>query len=358
MDEKTSLKEFLKSIISLPGISGYETAVSSAIAAKWKPLTDEIIVSPVGNLYGIKKGFLSKNRKPSKRIMMAVHMDGIGMVIERIEKDVLYFAPIGGFDPRILPGQEVIIHSRSGDIRGIIVQLAPHLLSEPFTGKPVPLNQLVIDTGLNAEELKETVQAGDTVSYANLPFEMPSDCIAGHSLDNRASVAAVTQCLTELQRFNHAWDVYAVGTTQEETVFLSRTTVSDVKPDIAIAIDVTFAKGPGVDNYKGKPLESGPSIEFGANIHPVLFNQLKQLCEQLDIPYTLDPLPQMSGTDAHPIQTASGGVATCLLSIPLRYMHTPVEMISIKDVMRVGHLMAEYIARLDENSLDSIKWED
>ncbi len=108
--------------------------------------------------------------------MMAVHMDGIGMVIEKISGEVLYFAPIGGFDPRILPGQFVIVHSQSGEIPGVVVQLAPNLLSEPFTGKPVPLDQLVIDTGLDSETVQEKIRVGDIVSYATLPQDLPVDC--------------------------------------------------------------------------------------------------------------------------------------------------------------------------------------
>lgn len=359
MEEKTKIKEFLCEIISLPGISGYETPVTNAIAKAWEPFVDEVKVSKIGNLYGIKRGSPSKDGKPNKRLMLAVHMDGIGMVIAKISGELLYFAPIGGFDPRILPGQFVNIHSQKGDFPGIIVQLAPNLLSESYEGKPVPLDQLVIDTGLEEKMVKETFRVGDIISYANLPQELPTDCIAGHSLDNRASVAAVTQCLTELQHMRHSWDVFAVGTTQEETAFLGgATSPFDILPDLAIVIDVTFAKGPGADGWRTVALESGVSIGYGANLHPMLFAEIKQLCEQLDIPYTLSPQPLMSGTDADPIQITGAGVPTILLSIPLRYMHTPVEIISIKDVMRTGHLMAEFIARLSPDFTEKIVWED
>ncbi len=359
MDEKEKIKDFLKRIISLPGISGYESAVSDVIAEEWQPLTDEVIVTPVGNLYGVKKGSDTKNNRPGKRVMMAVHMDAIGMTVAEIRGEMLYFAPIGGFDPRILPGQAVTVHAAGEDLPGIIVQLAPHLLSESFHGKPVPLDQLVIDTGLDSETVSEKIRVGDIISYANLPQDLPSDCIAGHSLDNRASVAAVTQCLRELQRFNHAWDVYAVGTVQEETNFFGGSTSPvDIKPDLAIAIDVTFASGPGASGWQTAPLESGVALGFGANLHPALFEEMKRLCEQLDIPFTLSPQPLMSGTDADPIQITQAGVPTILLSIPLRYMHTPVEIIALKDVMRTGHLLAEFIARLESDFTEKIIWED
>jgi putative aminopeptidase FrvX len=358
MDDNSKITDFLKELISLPGISGYETPVAKAIAAHWKDLTDEIQITNVGNLYGIKKGSASKNGEKPHKIILAAHMDGIGMVIDRFRGEMLHFAPIGGFDPRILPGQQVLIHSGKETIPGVIVQLAPHLLSNPYKDKPVPLHELVIDTGLEEEELRQRVQVGDIVSYANLPVELPTDCIAGHSLDNRASVAAVTQTLIELQRFTHHWDVVAVGTTQEETTFLSHTVVHDLRPDLAIAIDVTFAKGPGVDGWRGKPLSSGPSIGYGANFHPKLVKELQSLSDNLGIATTKDYLPSRSGTDAEPIQNACGGVPTALISIPLRYMHTPVEVISMKDILQTGHLMAEFIARLDQNFMNKIVWED
>ncbi len=281
MEEKDYIASFLKEIIGLPGISGYETPVSNAIARHWQPLTDEIQRTGVGNLYGIRHGKGHRNGKKPRKVIMAAHMDGIGMIVERFSGEMLYFAPVGGFDPRILPGQQVTIHGANGDLPGIIVQLAPHLLSKPYDDKPLPLDELVIDTGLDEEALRAAVRVGDTISYATVPTDMPTDCISGHSLDNRASVAAITQCLKELERFEHEWDVYAVGTTQEETTFLSHTVVEDIQPDIAIVIDVTFAEGPGADGWRTKPLASGPSIGFGANLHPVLYRSLTQLCDKL-----------------------------------------------------------------------------
>lgn len=358
MEEKFNLKETLKKTISEAGVSGHEKPARDAIRDIWAPYVDRFEFSPLGNLYGIKEGERKNPDAPKRKIALAVHMDGIGMVVERISGEMLYFAPIGGFDPRILPGQEVIVHSAGGPIPGVIAQLASHLTSKPFIDRPVPLSDLVIDTGLGAAGVREKIQPGDVVSYANLPVEMGKDHVAGHSLDNRASVAAVTHCLRELRRMRHEFDVIAVGTVQEEVAYYSDTLINDLRPDIAIAIDVTFASGPGADDYRTRPLGSGPSIGFGANIHPALAKRLCDLCEEIDMPFTKDPLPNMSGTDAVAIQTAVGGVMTGVVSIPLRYMHTPVEVITMKDVRRAGRLMAEFISRLSEELFSSLKWED
>lgn len=358
MENKLNLKETLKRTISESGISGHETPVRDVIREIWAPYVHRFEVSPLGNLYGVREGERKDPDAPRRKIALAVHMDGIGMVVERISGEMLYFAPVGGFDPRILPGQEVIVHSNSGPIPGVIVQLASHLTSKPFINQPVPLADLVIDTGLGVEGVRAKIQIGDAVSYANEPVEMGKEHVAGHSLDNRASVAAVTYCLEELTRRRHEFDVVAVGTIQEEVAFYSDTLVNDLRPDVAIVIDVTFASGPGVDDYRTRALASGPAIGFGANIHPALPKQLCKLAEEIDMPFTKDPLPNMSGTDAVALQTACGGAITGVVSIPLRYMHTPVEVITMKDVRRVGRLMAEFISRLNEDSFAELNWED
>lgn len=352
------LQDTLLQYISQSGVSGHEEPIRSVVRDSWAPLTDRFEVSPLGNLYGIKQGEAKSTDTPRRRIALAVHMDGIGLVIERIVGEQLYFAGIGGFDPRILPGQEVIIHAESGPVPGVIVQLAPHLLSEPYTDEPVPMKDLVIDTGLGVNGVRERIRPGDVVSYGNLPFTMGSDCVAGHSLDNRASVAAVTHCLTELQRLRHEFDVIAVGTVQEEVAHYAGTVIADMKPDIAIVIDVTFASGPGADDHRTHALGSGPSIGIGANIHPKLAERLVELAKEIDLPYTIDPLPNMSGTDAVSIQNALDGVLTAVVSIPLRYMHTPVEVITMKDIARTGRLLAEFISRLNEEEFLTLKWED
>lgn len=349
------VKEILKKLISLPGISGHEGIVTDAVRDAWRPYADEVKISKIGNVYARKKGCGTQNRK----VLIAVHMDGIGMIVHQIRGQFVSFAPIGGFDPRILPGQFVTIHTQEGDIPGLIAAPADTQTKAHDPKKPVPMNELLIDTGLDAETVRSKIQVGDTISYANLPAELPDECIAGHSLDNRASVAALTVCLQELQQLRHQWDVYAVGTVQEETSFLGGATAPyDIRPDVCIAVDVTFAKGPGSTDWRTVPLESGASLGFGMNIHPKLYEICKEICEDRHFPYTSNMLPGMSGTDGDPMQISTGGYPTMVISIPLRYMHTPVEVISMKDVTTVGRLLAALIAFMDDSFMDKLKWEE
>ena len=358
MNEIPKIKEVLTTLCSLPGVSGYETPISDALKDIWGGLTDEVKVSPLGNLYALKKA-VDPMPEQGRKVLFAVHMDAIGMIATEIVGEFIRFEEVGGFDPRILPGQFVTVHGKKGPVKGLIVMPGRNLTKTDHGSEPIPLPELLIDTGYDAETLKTLVRPGDIISYANEPVFMQGDTISAHTLDNRASIAAVTACLQELQTIRHKWDVYAVGTVQEEeTMAGGRTAPFDIRPDIAVAIDVTFAKGPGSKEWNTRPLESGAALGFGMNMHPKLFEMFRDLCEEENIPYTIELSPRMSGTDAYAMQVAAQGFPTTVISIPLRYMHTANEVISMKDVAAVGKLLAAFVRSLDENTMDRLAWED
>ncbi len=350
------LKEFLKKMISLPGLSAYEGPVRDVIAQAWKPLVHDLAISPLGSLHGIKRG---SGVEPRPRILLAAHMDAIGMMVTRITPDgFLYFTRIGGVDPRILPAQPVTVHGKR-DLPGVIGQPPDKLLPPSLKGKPVGMQYLLVDTGLTADEVHQLVRVGDLISFATQPLDLPDDLVAGHTMDNRASVAALTACMEELQQINHTWDVYAVATVQEEeTLAGGFTSPFDILPDLAVAIDVTFAKGPGVHDFRGRSLGKGVALGWGPNTHPVIFERFKDLAERLDLPYEVEVYPRYSGTDAMGIQIVAQGIPTMVLSIPLRYMHTPVEVISMKDIQRAGRLLAQFIAGLDADFIANLRWDE
>ena len=351
------IKDFLKSLLSLPGLSGYEDPVRAVIRDAWEPLVDELSVSRIGSLHGLRKGF---GDEPRPRILLSAHMDAIGMIVTGIEDGLLRFTEIGGVDARILPGQPVTVHGRR-ELPGYVVQPPGWLLPEDqATNKAVEMKYLFVDTGLRAAEVNELVRVGDLVSFAQPPIELTGDLLAGHSLDNRASVAAVTACLQELQHIRHIWDVWAVASVQEEeTLGGAYTSPFAIRPDLAVAIDVTFARGPGSPaNYSTFPLGKGVTLGWGPNIHPALYEAFKKLAEKLDMPYHDDLMPRMSGTDAMGIQVVAEGIPTMVLSMPIRYMHTPVEVVSLKDIARTGHLMAQFIAELPADYMQTLRWDD
>jgi len=352
----TDILPFLKSIISVSGVSGHEAPVANLIAEKWRPLVDEVTTSRVGSLHGLKKGF---GKSPRPAVMIATHMDAIGMMVSKITDGFLHITKVGGIDVRVLPGAQVTVHANSGEeLPGVIVMPSAKLLPEAAGKEVLEIEYLLVDTGLMPREVEKKVRVGDLVSFANEPLELAGDVISGHTLDNRASVAALTVCLEELQSKRHLWDVWAVATVQEETSYLGAyTSAFDIHPQIAIAVDGTFAKGPGASGWQTYPMGKGVGLCMGPNMHPFLHTKLTELATKLEIPWFLDVTTSHSGTDAYPMQVTAEGIPTALVEFPLRYMHTPVEMVSVKDIQRAGRLLAEFIASLEADFVDTIVWE-
>jgi len=351
----TNLTQFLTELISAPGLSGYEKPVSDLIERAWQPLTDEIHHSRLGSLHALKRG---GGPEPRPSLLFATHMDAIGLMVTGISEEFLHVTEIGGLDPRVLPGQIVTVHGRE-DLPGVIVQPPAHLLPSGHHSGPIPLEHLLVDTGQTSRDLSRKVRVGDLISFAQPPIQMDGELLAGHSLDNRASVAALTSCLEVLQNRSTLWDVWAVATTQEEeTMGGASTSAFQIRPSLAVAIDVTFGASPGSPNHLTFPMGKGPVLGWGPNIHPGLHKAFKELADRLEIPYKIEIMPRHSGTDAYGLQVVAEGVPTMVLSIPLRYMHTPVEMISMKDINRAGRLLAEFAAGLEIDFMEKLVWDD
>ena len=346
--------ELLKELISISGLSGFETPAAQLIEKKWRPLTDELERSPLGSLHGLKRGTGN-----GKSILIATHMDAIGMIVKKVDGEFLRISNLGGIDIRVLPGQEVIVHTERGELPGVVIQPPAHLLPDGEADGAIALKHLLVDLGLSEREVARKVKVGDTISFATEPSELSGGLVAGHSLDNRASVAALTLCLEALQSRQHLWDVWAVASVQEEVGHVGAyTSAFKIRPDLAIAVDVTFAKGPGANGWEAFELGSGPTLGWGAVNHPALFDQFKELAKKLEIPFGVEILPGRSGTDGDDLQIVAEGIPTIVISIPIRYMHTSVEVIAVKDVQRAARLLAEFIAMLDDDFLDKIVWED
>jgi len=349
---------FLKSLLSAPGLSAYETPVTRLIEEKWRPLVTQTRLSRIGSLEALKAG---TTPTPRPALMVATHMDAIGLMVTALTGEFLHVTQIGGIDARILPSTPILVHaSRSGEeLPGVVVMPPARALPPSTADGVISLNDLLVDVGLSAAHLAEKVQIGDRVSFATQPVELAGAVISGHTLDNRASVAVLTVALEELQTKQHAWDVWAVATVQEEvTLGGAFTSAFGIRPQIAIAVDVTFAKGPGASDWQTFPLAKGPTLAMGPNMHPFIHKKLKEIADQLEIPTQLEMSPRHSGTDAYAMQVAAEGIPTMVIGIPLRYMHTPVEMVAIKDIQRAGRLIAEFAAALEPDFVEKIVWED
>ncbi len=345
--------ELLKAFTEAPGPSGRETVVRDAIAARWTPPADEIRVDAMGSLIALQRG---SGPEPRPAVMAAAHMDEIGLIVTGIEGDFLRAHSLGGIDRRVLLGLDVLVHGQRV-LPGIIGSRPPHVLTAAAREKIVAWEEVYVDTGLPGDELASLVGVGDHITFDRELLALKNDRVAGKALDNRASVVAVTLALQALRARNHAWDFYTVATVQEEVgVKGAITSAYGLAPEIAIALDVTFAAQYDDENPGTFALGKGPTVASGPNFHPQVVERLQPAAKAEEIPYQPEPVSGSSGTDAWGIQVAREGIPTGLIEIPLRYMHQPVETAALPDIERAGRLLASFIARLEADFHP--RWED
>ncbi len=344
----------LRRLSEASGVSGYEHQVREIVQDEFARHADEVRTDTLGSVIALKRGTAPE---PRPAILLATHMDEIGLVVSELEEGFLHFQQVGGYDDRVLLGQEVLVHGRR-DLPGIIGSRPPHVLPTEQRDKPIPYDKLLIDVGLPVAEVAEQVRVGDLITMNRQLVELQGDLVSGKAFDNRVSVVAAAICLEELSRACHQWDVYIVATSQEEVGLKGAiTSTFHLQPDLGIAIDVTWAKQPGTQDEYTYDLGKGPAIGCGPNFHPRLQEALISAAKSLEMSHHLDPITRPAGTDAAAIQVTREGIPTGLISIPLRSMHTPVETVSVKDIERAGRLLAHFIAHLDQDFLGTLSWD-
>lgn len=336
------LDVILEKLTQAVGI-GYAGDVSALIQ---RLLKDEKIPANIE-----KDGSVSAHLKGSGKgaIMLACHVDEIGFMVNRIDDaGRIFFSEIGGTDLRILPGQEVIILGRERR-NGYVAVKPPHLIGKE-EGEQVPRkDNLFIDVGLAPAAVKKDIRLGDCICLAGRYGKISDDLRTAKALDNRASVACGILILKELAKAAHALDLHFVATSQEEYTGLgARIHAYRLPLDYAIVVDVTHAEHPDLKEYDYFPLNQGPAIVRGATVPARLSELLIDTAKSLEIPYQIEPVPSATATDADDIAFTREGIPTCIVNIPLRYMHTPVEIVSLKDIERAARLITLFIKKLGE----------
>lgn len=338
---------FLKKMVESTGVSGHEGPISKVIKEYFEPLCDEVKQDKLGNLVAYKKG---NRRAPNPfKIMIAAHMDEIGLMVKEIDdRGFIRFTSIGGVDQRTILAQEVIIHGKQ-DVYGVIGAKPPHLSGQDDRSKAVKMEDMVIDVGLNKDQVEEIIQIGDVITLKREYIDLSSNIGAAKAMDDRAGVAVMYECLKELERLSFSSEIYFVSTVQEE-VGTRGAIVStySIEPDIGIAVDVGFGHTPELSKEDSLDMGKGPGIALGGNIHPALYKKFVEVAREYSIDYQTEVAPGPTGTDAWAMQVSQGGVATAVISIPLRYMHTSVETLDYNDVKKSGRLLAYFIAELDK----------
>lgn len=348
------IKELLKELTEAPGISGYEMDAGQIAMKHLKQYSDEVEIDKLGSVIALKRGDQTGEKRHS--IMLAAHLDEIGLMVTKIEDGgFLRITSVGGIDVTILPGQAVTVLGKEA-IKGVIGAKPPHLQEPGESGRIIQMEDLYIDTGRKKEELEDIVNVGTLVRIESEFTELSNGCVSSMAMDDRAGVAVLVETLRRLKERKHDWDVYAIATSQEEVSGLgARTTAFRLQPDIAIAIDVTFGDGPGISERKAYPLGKGPAIGLGPNFHPKITQRFRDLAGEYEIPHQIEADPYPGGTDAYSLQVSRAGIPTGLISIPLRNMHSTVETLKLDDIKRCAELLNIFIARLDSKFQEELK---
>ncbi len=337
------MKELIKTLSNMRGISGYEYRINENIKDMLKSYCDDAKIDNLGNIIAVKKC----GKENAKKVLIEAHIDEIGLMVSDIDENgFISIVNVGGIDPRILPSAEVIIHGKR-DIKGVIGAKPPHLLADGEADKSSKMKDMAIDTGLSIDEIKSLVSIGDSITLAVECTELLGDQLTGKSLDDRACAASVITVLKNLQKVNLSVDVYAVFAAKEEVGgFGAMTATYNINPDIAIAIDVCHGITP--DNSKDAyEIGDGCVITVGPNIHPKISDRLISTAKEYNIKNQIEVEGGNTGTDAWVMQVVGEGIPTGLLSVPLKYMHTTVETISVSDCKAVSDLLTFFLQNLD-----------
>lgn len=345
-------RKFLRELTALPGLPGHEREAGEAIARWLRPFSDEVsvdkfgnVVGRVGRVSGCGCGMCGGGAGP--KIMVSAHMDEIGLVVSYIEEDgALRLARSGGVDPRILPAAEVIVHTRGGQLPGVVGAKAPHLLTAEERKKAIELDAVFVDIGYPADEVKRRVRVGDRVTLVGPLTELANGRLAAKTMDDRAGVCCMLVAMEQLQKMRVNAEVHFVASCQEEVgCFGARTAAYAIAPDVGIAIDVTHGAGPGTGPFEAFELDK-VAIGAGPSLSKPLLKLLREVAGKHHIDTALDISDGSTWTDADAIIIEAGGVPCALVSIPLKYMHTTVETLSEAAIEEAGRLIALFIAEL------------
>ena len=341
-------QEFLKAMLNTPSPSGYEMGIQDLARARMKTCCDTVRTDLHGNVIGVI------NPKAPFRVMLAGHCDEIGFIVTLIDaRGYLWVAPIGGWDPQIPQGQRVLIRTAKGVVPGVIGKVPIHLQKPEDRKQVTPLTDLWVDIGAkDKKDAEKRVSIGDPMVMAQDVVELPNGRLAGRAFDDRAGAFVVLEAARRLAALSPQAEIHAVGTVQEEIGSRGAiTSTFGIDPDVGMAVDVTFATDhpmmDGPEKREGKvELGGGPVLSRGANVNPVLFEHLVKAARKRKIPVQVVADGRATPTDADPIQISRAGVAAALISVPLRYMHTPSEVVSLDDLDRTIELIAHAVAAM------------
>ena len=335
----------MEELCGLYGPSGFEESAGDTAKRLLAPFVDEVNIDVMGNVIGVKR--CGKENAP--KLLFDAHIDEIGFIVTGYEEGFLRFASLGGIDARMLPACCVRLMTEP-PVFGVIDTMPPHVLKEGETDETIKIDDLFIDVGMTQEEAEKKIPLGTPGVYARSARRLGDDLICSKTLDDRSCFACLVRAAELLKDEDLNADVYYMGSTQEEVGSRgAKTGAFAVDPDYAVIVDVGFASTPDCSTWETKKLGSGCVIGRGPNMNRQFTDRIVKAAEEKGIPYQIGVEPYgHSGTNAEVIQVTREGVATALFSLPLRYMHTPVEVVSLTDAENTAKLLAAAAAVIPE----------
>lgn len=339
-----SSRTFLTNLLQTPSPSGFERPIQDLVRGWAKPLADEVRTDRHGNVIA------AINPSGQPRIMLAGHCDQIALMVQLIDENgFLYVQPIGGWDMQILLGQNLTVWTREGPVAGVVSRKAPHLMTNEERKKVPDFHDVWVDIGAkDRKDAESLVSPGDAVTFDLVCRDMRNNFVTSPGLDDKVGVWTVMEALRLLRGRPLKAAVFSVSTVQEEIGLRGATTSAyGIHPALGIAVDVCHAADTPSNDKKQlgeTKLGNGPVVFRGPNINPHVFSRLQQLAADKSIPVQVRGAPRATGTDANAIQLNREGVATGLIGIPNRYMHSPVEVVSLDDLDHAAKLLAEFCA--------------
>ncbi len=337
-------EQTLSRLCTLSGPSGFEEPVARAAAELLRPLVDEVYTTRLGSVVGVRRC----GRENAQKLLLDAHLDEIGLIVTGHEEGFLRFAPLGGVDPRMLPDREVVLLT-TPPVHGVVACLPPHVQTGEDMDKSLPIKNLFLDVGLSQEAAQKKIPIGTPATYRGGCAPLGADLLCGKALDDRAGFAVLLDVLERLNGKELDVDLYILGSTQEETHSSGAITAAyEIAPNLCVAVDVTHGDSPDASKHETFPLGGGPVIGVGPNCTRSLSGRLKELANEGEIPFQIEVMSGSSGTNAWPIQVSREGVAAAVLSIPERYMHTPLEVVHRRDLEKTAKLLTAFVENLGE----------
>lgn len=335
-----NLKGYLLDLCGLEGASGFEFGIADHVEQLLRELCDEVYTDPMGSVHGI----LRCGKENAPKLLLDAHMDEIGLMVSEITQEgFLRVVNLGGVDSRILPGAGVTVHGRE-KLYGVIAAKPPHIQTAEEMKKAIPLKDMVVDIGYSKEEAEKRVQVGDMVTFQAQPELLLGDAVTGKTLDDRAGVAVLLSAVKKLKKHPRSVDIEVLVSAQEETGLRGAKVGGWLsRPDLAIAVDVSHAKTPDASSDNVYELGGGAMIGVGPSLHRRITDELRRLAKEHGIPHQVEVMGGDTGTNAWALQIVGQGIPCGLLSIPLRYMHTTIETISLADAKAVRDLICQFV---------------